>query len=81
MTLNPADPEEIANMSRSPWQYYMKHIFKIYVHALLFSHFFKDNVREYFSLSEQKKWKPILAEFCIGIGIIIVINIFMRVIN
>ena len=65
-------------MSQAPSDYYLKHGARIVVHLLIFLYFFKGNVREFFSLTEQKKWKPVLAETGICIGIAAVFTIIAR---
>lgn len=71
-------PGEVAGMSQAPSDYYLKHGARIVVHLLIFLYFFKGNVREFFSLTEQKKWKPVLAETGICIGIAAVFTIIAR---
>ncbi len=67
--MNTLPPEEIANMSRGPSFFYMKHGLRVVVHSLLFLYFFKSNVRAFFAVAEQDRWKVTLAEFGICVGI------------
>jgi hypothetical protein len=69
-------PEEMENAQHQPSFYYAKHIGRVIVHFLFYLYFFKGNVREFFSITEQKKWQPIAIEFgiCVaisGIGILL----------
>lgn len=81
MLMSSASPEELANMSRGPTYYYVKYGGRVIFHILLYLYFFKGNVREFFSLTEQKKWKPVLAELGVCIGIVAVFSIIARVMN
>lgn len=81
MLMNSIPPEEIANMSRGPSYYYIKYSARIIVHSLIYLYFFKGNVRGFFSLSEQKKWKPVLSQLGICIGFAVVISILARITN
>ena len=74
-------PEDLSSMSRGPSYYYIKHGGRIIVHFLLYLYFFKINVREFFSLAEKKKWKPILAELSICLGIAATVSIMARLMN
>ena len=55
-------PEEIEDMSRGPGFYYFKFSFRAFWYFLFYLYFFKGNVRVFFGLSEQSKWKPFLVE-------------------
>ena len=66
-------PEELSNTGAHPPYYYFG---RLIVFFLLYLYLFKGNVRDFFSLPEQKKWKPILAELGICIVIVTVIGIF-----
>lgn len=79
LLMNSMSSDELENMSREPLYYYIKHGSRVIVSLLLYLYFFKGNVREFFSLSEQKKWKPILAELGICIGITTVVSIIAEI--
>jgi hypothetical protein len=81
MLMNSMPPEELANMSKGPSYYYIKHGGRVIIHLLLYLYFFKGSVREYFSLTEQNKWKPFLVELGICIGIAAVVSITVRLMN
>jgi len=66
-------PEELVN--------HVVRVIKIIIFLLLYLYFFKGNVREFFSLAEQNKWKPILAELGICIGIGAAVSIVAKVMN
>jgi len=81
LLMNSIPPEDLANMDRDPSYYYVKHGSRVIVSFLVYLYFFKGNVREFFSLTEQKKWKPILAEIGICIGIAAVVSMIAGVMN
>lgn len=78
-------PEEIAIGSQSPTYIFVKHsvqtIIAFLLYLYLYLYFFRSNVREFFSLTEQKKWKPVLAELSICIAIVVVDSITWRFIT
>lgn len=79
MMINSMPPEEVAEMSRGPSYYYIKHGLKIIIHSLIFLYFFKSNVIDFFTMNEYKKWKPILIQLSICAIIVIVVNIIIRI--
>ena len=81
MLINSFPPGELANTSRGPSYYYTKYAVRLTIHFLLYLYLFKGNVREFFSLSEHKKWKPILAELGVCIGIAAVVSMLASVGN
>ena len=69
-------PQEMETLAHQPSYYYAKHATRVVVHFLLYLYFFKGNVRDFFAVSEQKKWKPVIIELgtCLaisGVGIIL----------
>jgi len=75
--LNSIPPDQLANMAHSPQYYYVKCGFTLVTNFLCYVYLFKGNVREFFSLSDQKKWKPILVEMAICLIIAGVVNAFL----
>lgn len=81
MLINSIPPEELAGARHGPSYYYVKHGGRVLVHFLLYLYFFKSNVREFFSLAEQKKWKPVLAGLSLCIAIAVATNFVTRIMN
>ena len=73
--------QDIADMSRTPSYYVVKHSVRLVVHFLLYLYFFRMNVREFFSLSNDPKWKPVLAEAAICVSIVLIVNVLIRIMN
>ncbi len=78
MLMNFTTPDEHATISHGPTYYYVKYGAGAIISFLLYLYFYKGNVRAFFSLSEQEKWKPVVVEFGICIGIAAVVSILTR---
>ncbi len=73
-------PEDLAGMSRGLSFDYIKPV-RVIVHVLLYIYFFEGNVRNFFSIDGQRKWKPILAQIGIYVSIAAVAVITTRIMN
>ena len=67
--------EEIAQLSRNPQYYYVKYSVRLVMSFLIYRYFFKGNVRAFFDLSEQKRWKPVLVQIGVCIGVTAIVNV------
>ncbi len=65
---------DIIDMSRGPVYYYSRHGISFAVYFLIYIYLFKNNVREFFSLATQKKWKLVFIELGMisAIGVIFI---------
>jgi hypothetical protein len=64
--------ESSAISYRGPEYYYVKHASRLIVSFLIYLYFFKSNVREYFGLADNSRWKAAAVHFSICIGLFIV---------
>ncbi len=73
------DPADIAAMSRGPSYSSIKYgsqiIIHFIIHFLLYVYFFKGTVRAFFGLTEQTKWKAIVGQIgmCLGLTILVTV--------
>lgn len=72
---------EGGNMPRDPSFYYVKHGVRSIFSFLIFLYFFKGNVRDFFGLTGQKKWKPVLVEVGICTAIIAAVRMATLMLN
>jgi hypothetical protein len=69
---------ELADMSRGPGYYYVKFGGRLVVSILLYSYFFKQNVREFFGIEDNKRWEAAIVQFAICIGIALAMTAWTR---
>ena len=81
MMINAMSPEELESLTHGPSYYYIKHGGRVIIHGLLYLYFFKKNVRAFFGLDGQSRWKPVAAQLGISIGIAVLVNIMAWLIN
>ena len=79
--LDSISPEENTQMTRDPSYYYVKYGIRAIISLLIYFYFFKENVRAYFGLSKQKKWKPIFIQVSICLCIDVVFSFLREVLN
>lgn len=65
MLMSQLPAEELDAGGRGPGYYLVKHGVRSIIYLLIYLYFFKSNVRAFFDLSEQKKWKPVVVEVAI----------------
>lgn len=70
--------EDLAEITHGPAFYYAKHGGRVLVHTLLYLYFYKTNVRAYFNLNRQSKWKAAVAQFAVCILIAVTFSIAAR---
>ncbi|MCP4104639.1 MAG: TRAP transporter small permease [Desulfobacteraceae bacterium] len=75
--MSTVDPAEILH---EPSYYYIQSGCRLIIHLLIYLYFYKKNVRIFFGLADQNKWKAILSQIgiCIGIsaGLTIISHLF-----
>lgn len=62
--------EGLAEMSHEPGYYYVKYGLRAIVQGLIYLYFFKQNVRDYFQISEARKLKVVLVQLVVCVGLI-----------